>query len=96
MKSHESEARLMAKCRQLNAELVVAAAKASDSVNAQTDDDSSVLALKQEVCVFTRTFWTALEFASVERSRTHGRRPTRLASARLTFSLPLTNSRCDA
>ncbi len=51
----------MAKCRQLNAELVVAAAKASDSVNAQTDDDSSVLALKQEVCALTRIIWIVFE-----------------------------------
>ncbi len=47
-KSHESEKRLMNKCRELNAELVATTAKVS-TASAVEDDESQLASLRKEV-----------------------------------------------
>lgn len=46
-KSHESEKRLMHKCRELNAEIVANAAKVSTALKLSQEDKSTISSLKQ-------------------------------------------------
>lgn len=48
-KSHESEKRLMQKCRELNAEIVANAAKVTSALKLSQDDKSTITSLKQEI-----------------------------------------------
>ena len=48
-KSHESEKRLMQKCRELNAEIVTNAAKVSQALKLSQDDQSTITQLKKEI-----------------------------------------------
>ena len=46
-KSHESEKRLMQKCRELNAEIVANSAKVSTALKISQDDQSTISSLKK-------------------------------------------------
>ncbi len=46
-KSHESEKRLMQKCRELNAEIVSNAAKVSTALKLSQEDQNTIVALKK-------------------------------------------------
>lgn len=48
-KSHESEKRLMQKCRELNAEIVANAAKVTTAIKLSQEDKATVTSLKQEI-----------------------------------------------
>lgn len=48
-KSHESEKRLMGKCRELNAEIVSNSAKISTALKLSQDDKATISKLKQEL-----------------------------------------------
>jgi len=48
-KSHESEKRLMQKCRELNAEIVANAAKVTTALKLSQEDKATVTSLKQEI-----------------------------------------------
>ena len=48
-KSHESEKRLIKKCRELNAELVANAAKVQTALKLSEEDQSTIAALKKEI-----------------------------------------------
>ena len=48
-KSHESEKRLMQKCRELNSEIVANAAKVTSALKLSQDDKSTITSLKQEI-----------------------------------------------
>eukprot|EP00794_Sanderia_malayensis_P005258 gene5258-5922_t len=48
-KSHESEKRLMQKCRELNAEIVSNAAKVSTALKLSQEDQNTIVALKKEI-----------------------------------------------
>ena len=46
-KSHESEKRLMGKCRELNAEIVANAAKVSTALKLSQEDQTTISSLKK-------------------------------------------------
>ena len=46
-KSHESEKRLMQKCRELNGEIVANAAKVSTALKLSQEDQNTIVALKK-------------------------------------------------
>ncbi|CAM6127709.1 unnamed protein product [Calypogeia fissa] len=48
-KSHESEKRLIKKCRELNAEIVTNAAKVQNALQMNEEDQNLIIALKQEI-----------------------------------------------
>jgi len=48
-KSHESEKRLMQKCRELNGEIVANAAKVSTALKLSQEDQNTIVALKKEI-----------------------------------------------
>uniref|UniRef100_H2ZK26 Cilia- and flagella-associated protein 58 central coiled coil domain-containing protein n=1 Tax=Ciona savignyi TaxID=51511 RepID=H2ZK26_CIOSA len=48
-KSHESEKRLMSKCRELNAEIVTNSSKVSQALKLSQDDQATIQQLKQEL-----------------------------------------------
>ncbi|XP_038613466.1 cilia- and flagella-associated protein 58 [Tachyglossus aculeatus] len=48
-KSYENEKRLMAKCRELNAEIVVNSAKVSTALKLSQDDQTTIASLKKEI-----------------------------------------------
>jgi len=48
-KSHESEKRLMGKCRELNAEIVANAAKVSTALKLSQEDQTTISSLKKEI-----------------------------------------------
>ncbi|XP_074089856.1 cilia- and flagella-associated protein 58 isoform X1 [Macrotis lagotis] len=48
-KSYENEKRLMAKCRELNAEIVVNSAKVATALKLSQDDQTTILSLKKEI-----------------------------------------------
>ena len=48
-KSHESEKRLMGKCRELNAEIVSNAAKVSTALKLSQEDQTTISSLKKEI-----------------------------------------------
>lgn len=48
-KSHESEKRLMSKCRELNAEIVANAAKVSTALKLSQEDQTTISSLKKEI-----------------------------------------------
>ncbi|XP_077992251.1 cilia- and flagella-associated protein 58-like [Glandiceps talaboti] len=48
-KSHESEKRLMAKCRELNAEIVANSAKVSTALKLSQEDQTTIASLKKEI-----------------------------------------------
>lgn len=48
-KSHESEKRLMQKCRELNAEIVANSAKVATALKLSQEDQSTIAALKKEI-----------------------------------------------
>ena len=52
-KSHESEKRLMHKCRELNAEIVANAAKVSTALKLSQEDKSTISSLKQVTQILT-------------------------------------------
>lgn len=53
-KSHESEKRLMQKCRELNAEIVANAAKVTTALKLSQEDKATISSLKQ-VCLIVLT-----------------------------------------
>ena len=54
-KSHESEKRLMGKCRELNAEIVANAAKVSTALKLSQEDQTTISSLKK-VDVLSKTY----------------------------------------
>ena len=48
-KSHESEKRLMSKCRELNAEIVANAAKVATALKLSQEDQTTISSLKKEI-----------------------------------------------
>jgi hypothetical protein len=55
-KSHESEKRLMQKCRELNAEIVANSAKVSTALKLSQEDQATIASLKK-VC-YTNLYFT--------------------------------------
>lgn len=51
-KSHESEKRLMQKCRELNGEIVSNAAKVSTALKLSQEDQNTIVALKKVTSYF--------------------------------------------
>ena len=52
-KSHDSEKRLMSKCRELNAEIVANAAKVNTALKLSQDDQASIAQLKKVfICIY--------------------------------------------
>ncbi|CAF4304586.1 unnamed protein product, partial [Rotaria sp. Silwood2] len=49
LKSHDSEKRLMQKCRELNAELVTNSAKVQSAMKLSDEDKSSIASLRKEI-----------------------------------------------
>ena len=64
-KSHESEKRLMHKCRELNAEIVVNAAKVTTALKLSQEDKATVTSLKQEI----EKLWRMVDAAHEKESR---------------------------
>ena len=52
-KSHESEKRLMQKCRELNSEIGANAAKVSTALKLSQEDQNTIVALKKVIYSFT-------------------------------------------
>ncbi|KAH0623772.1 hypothetical protein JD844_006888 [Phrynosoma platyrhinos] len=50
-KSYENEKRLMAKCRELNAEIVVNSAKVATALKLSQDDQTTIASLKRVHCI---------------------------------------------
>jgi len=49
LKSHESEKRLMQKCRELNGELVTNSAKVQSAMKLSEEDKSAITSLRKEI-----------------------------------------------
>lgn len=64
-KSHESEKRLMHKCRELNAEIVANAAKVTTALKLSQEDKATVTSLKQEI----EKLWKMVDAAHEKESR---------------------------
>ena len=58
-KSHESEKRLMQKCRELNAEIVANAAKVTTALKLSQEDKATISSLKQ--VGFNIEFWSDIK-----------------------------------
>lgn len=58
-KSHESEKRLMSKCRELNSEIVANAAKVTTALKLSQEDKTTITSLKQE----TDKLWSMVDAA---------------------------------
>ena len=52
-KSHESEKRLMQKCRELNAEIVANSAKVATALKLSQEDQATIASLKKVMRVFS-------------------------------------------
>lgn len=64
-KSHDSEKRLMQKCRELNAEIVANAAKVTTALKLSQDDKTTITSLKQEI----EKLWKMVDAAHEKESR---------------------------
>ena len=64
-KSHESEKRLMQKCRELNAEIVANAAKVTTALKLSQEDKGTISSLKQEI----EKLWKMVDAAHEKESR---------------------------
>lgn len=64
-KSHESEKRLMQKCRDLNAEIVANAAKVTTALKLSQEDKTTIASLKQEI----EKLWRMVDAAHEKESR---------------------------
>ncbi|XP_077972607.1 cilia- and flagella-associated protein 58-like [Styela clava] len=66
MKSHESEKRLMGKCRELNAEIVANSSKVSQALKLSQDDQATIQQLKTEL----EKAWRMVDSATEKETRT--------------------------
>lgn len=66
MKSHESEKRLMGKCRELNAEIVANSSKVAQALKLSQDDQATIQQLKTEL----EKAWKMVDTATDKESRT--------------------------
>lgn len=62
-KSHESEKRLMQKCRELNAEIVANSAKVTTALKLSQEDKGTISSLKQVKRTFTSSLFPPLSTA---------------------------------
>jgi chromosome segregation ATPase len=64
-KSHESEKRLMQKCRELNAEIVTNSAKVTTALKLSQEDKGTISSLKQEI----EKLWKMVDAAHEKESK---------------------------
>ena len=64
-KSHESEKRLMQKCRELNAEIIANGAKVTTALKLSQEDKTTIASLKQEI----EKLWRMVDTAHEKESR---------------------------
>ena len=64
-KSHESEKRLMQKCRELNSEIVANASKVTTALKLSQDDKGTIASLKQEI----EKLWKMVDAAHEKESK---------------------------
>ena len=64
-KSHESEKRLMQKCRELNAEIVANASKVQTALKLSQEDQTTIASLKKVIINHFRKWTTLVKTAGI-------------------------------
>ena len=63
-KSHESERRLMQKCRELNAEIVANSAKVATALKLSQEDQATIASLKKVSCITNMVHYITMILAA--------------------------------